>query len=552
MRLLASSNLFLSRCTWCCRTARHVPLYKYTLRRASYIARPRLREHIEHVRVGNSGSITLRILEPLPSPSTRGSEVILYLPPGPVFTQFPSNNGFQDSFTGDQNAVDSAKLLASASLSTTVTVNYRLGQKLGGDGKSTFRFPAPIHDTLAGFDWVFQNINPPRINVFGKHIGGSLALMLALTEPQSIAAVAAQDPVCDWVGLDDHCIVESDEKDTLPKHASSTVHERGLHDHKKRGRKRKPQKPLPADLVPLLKARNVLFHAPQNYFDPFASPALFLRTAGKYCPTKFPAVFTGPNYPVPLLKPPKERDLWTLTASMLEKEEAEAEEDVPDSAKHIVRRRKTLTRWPPVGLDYGSHPSPNTGYKEAALNTVVLPNVRVFIHSNLYSKEAQTERQPTLTDAVDALSSQLETTTLSPDEQVDSYPEDKPQSASSRRGRHSSPRGSLPDLSKLEEETILAAQGAEMVHLMHSACFWGREKGFGENRVTLVRVPYSSTSSTGKFMGDTQNADNFIGGDGHDVQHQNTAHETSVSVEEQAGEWFLSIPEAECGKDGSE
>lgn len=35
--------------------------------------------------------------------------------------------------------------------------------------------------------------------------------------------------------------------------------------------------------------------------------------------------------------------------------------------------------------------------------------------------------------------------------------------------------------------SVLADQGEEMVSLMRRACFFGREKGFGERRVSLVR-----------------------------------------------------------------
>jgi hypothetical protein len=36
--------------------------------------------------------------------------------------------------------------------------------------------------------------------------------------------------------------------------------------------------------------------------------------------------------------------------------------------------------------------------------------------------------------------------------------------------------------------TVLARQAEEMVSVMRRACFWGREKGFGERRVVFSRV----------------------------------------------------------------
>jgi hypothetical protein len=35
--------------------------------------------------------------------------------------------------------------------------------------------------------------------------------------------------------------------------------------------------------------------------------------------------------------------------------------------------------------------------------------------------------------------------------------------------------------------TVLARQADEMVSVMRRACFWGREKGFGERKVTLSK-----------------------------------------------------------------
>ncbi|WEW58104.1 hypothetical protein PRK78_003571 [Emydomyces testavorans] len=515
--LLTPQRTWTRRCVAACRA-----------RWISHIPQPRFNEYVEHLPVRHGGNITLRILEPVTSRVTSDSRVLLYLPPGPVFA-FPSSDISHPILIGNQQHAGSAHLLASASLSTIVTVHYRLGQEPHPDEQaSSFKFPTPIYDTLAGFDWIFQNLRPAQIGVFGNHIGGSLALMLALTEPRSIFAVAAQDPICDWVGLDDYCMIESEKNDDVIQDKETfSIHETNGHDgsgHKKRGRKKKPQKPVPPDLLPLLKARNELFHSPRNYFDSFASPALFLRTTGKYCPTRFPAVLTGSNHPVPVIKPAKEEDLWLLTAFTLEKQEAEAESNISASPRHPVRRRRVLSRWPPVGLDYGADTFRSTGYKGDALNSVALPNVRIFIHSNLDLGETRSEQESSQPDTVDELSSQLEQMALKPNK---SSHDEKLASSPEHKHCHSTPRGSLPDMSKINEETVLAAQGAEMVQLMHSACFWGREKGFGENRVKLIRVPYRDNSQSKDAMCEEKGGQNWAG------------YQSSGSVEEQAGEWFL-------------
>src|ERR1700712_3435894 len=72
------------------------------------------------------------------------SPVILYLPTGPVA---------RESCIVDDDQVIAA--LSAASNAIVVRVNYRLG--------NGFRYPTPIHDVLAGFDWVKQNISTARL-----------------------------------------------------------------------------------------------------------------------------------------------------------------------------------------------------------------------------------------------------------------------------------------------------------------------------------------------------------------------------------------------------
>ncbi|EEP76252.1 predicted protein [Uncinocarpus reesii 1704] len=537
MRHLASVIHFLFSNARLAQTHTRFSVCRFPVRWTSHASHPRYRERLEQVPVGSSGSISLRVIEPPNVPAGQKSKVLLYLPPGLLFTH-SDDVSRAISTAGQQPSIDSAQLLASTSLCTTVTVNYRLGSQIDENGKQTsFKFPIPVHDTLAGFDWILRNLDPSSINVFGKHIGGSLALMLALTEPRLIAGVAAQDPICDWVGLDDYCIIESGERDVLQREKDFGAFGAGDHyasDHKKRGRRKRPPKPVPTDLVSLLIARNSLFHAPQNYFDSFASPTLFLRSSGKYCPTRFPAVFTGPNYPIPVVQPPEESDMWVLTASILE--DMEATRNVSESAKHFIRRRKTLARWPPVGSDYGAFS--NTGYKNGASNTVVLPNVRIFVHSNLTPAEAHPHA-----DSADTLHSKLEKMALDSDSSAASENSEVP-STTNHQSRQSSPRGSLPDVKKIGEETVLAAQGAEMVELMRSACFWGREKGFGESRVKLIRVPYDHASTrAGIKEGEEDSSSMALPECGVSARNElgRTEQRPSIPIEEQAGEWFRDL-----------
>ncbi|KAJ5671775.1 hypothetical protein N7507_000902 [Penicillium longicatenatum] len=322
---------------------------------------------------------------------------------------------------------------------TVVTVNYRLGaadkgspttRRTESDAEPNskaqiaeyHKYPTPVHDTLAGFDWIKNNLRPAKLGVFGSHIGGSLALMLALTEPQSVHAVAAHEPVCDWPGLDEHCAHE----DTTD-HGGSTKHKRSTR-----------RKSAPADLVPLLEARERFFTSFERCFDAFASPILFLRSAGRDIPKTFPRYLTGPGYPIPVLKNPgkmssEQYDSPTSPSwdtCIYPGSDTDGDVDPP------VRRRKALSRWPPYGLDYGLNNEIWTGSDHGIGRLQVsLPWVRVFLRNS-------------------SAGSQIT----------------------------SSNKGTAAKL------TVLEQQGEEMVSTMRKACFWGREKGVGERIVTLSRV----------------------------------------------------------------
>ncbi|KAJ6095734.1 hypothetical protein N7486_006480 [Penicillium sp. IBT 16267x] len=325
---------------------------------------------------------------------------------------------------------------------TVVTVKYRLGATYKGSPSTRctesefesepeqgpnsncqtaecYKYPTPIHDTLAGFDWIQHTLQPTKLGVFGSHIGGSLALMLALTEPQYVHAVAAHEPICDWPGLDEYCT-----------HEASTDHVRSTRS--------KRRKIAPADLLPLLEARERFFTCFERCFDAFASPVLFLRSAGRDIPKNFPQYLTGPEYPIPLLKndgkmPSEQYD--SPTSPSWEKD-IYPDSDTDGDIDPPVRRRKALSRWPPYGLDYGLHNEIWTGPDHGIGRLqVTLPWVRVFLGNG-------------------SAGSQI---------------------TSSSKGTAAKP-------------TVLEQQGEEMVTVMRKACFWGREKGFEERVVTLSRV----------------------------------------------------------------
>ncbi|KAJ5316814.1 hypothetical protein PENANT_c016G11837 [Penicillium antarcticum] len=367
-------------------------------------------------------------------------------------------------------------VLASTASAVVVTVKYRLGaakqqksldsstrspqgqnespdQALGPTSPQpeTYKYPTPVHDTLTGFDWIKTNLNPSKLGICGTHIGGSLALMLSLTEAQSINAVAATNPICDWPSLDEYCTTENTNTDTDLDPGSNGK----LVSQKPKRHSRK--KTAPTDLVPLLEARSKFFTTPEKAFDSFASPILFLRSAGRDVPRTFPRYLTGPEYPVPVLQ-----NTRTMTAA----EAYDAAEgslwdrdvypdgdgdEVNDLVGTVTRRRKALSRWPPYGLDYGvegkrwSGPHDGIGRLE-----VTLPFVRVFTGEGVdFGGEGGVSEGVSESSVV-------------------------------RRGGKGK-EGSFGN-------TVRARQAEEMVSVMRRACFWGREKGFGERRVVLSRA----------------------------------------------------------------
>ncbi|KAL1877301.1 hypothetical protein Plec18167_004990 [Paecilomyces lecythidis] len=276
--------------------------------------------------------------------------------------------------------------------------------------------------------------------------------------------------------LDDYCVSVPDEED--PKVAvggnaagSSDGTELARKISRKRTRTRR-RATAPRDLIPLLEARERFFQKPEKYFDSFASPILFLRSSGKEVPQKFPKYLTGPDYPVPVSVQQKEEedpiDFWDIYMPFEEGSTSSSTSDSetdPIAEMRPVRRRKALSRWPPYGLDYGlsadSWMSPTLRRSE-----VILPWVRVYVPA-----EDASEPEEVILD--------FESLGIG----------DEP--STEHRGRRTRRHRWKPSA----ENTVLENQAMEMVSVMHRACFFGREKGFGQNRVKLVRIPAPGVSA---------------------------------------------------------
>lgn len=461
--------------------------------------------------------------------------MIVYLPPGPVFQ--PS--GGHDNESGNGAAVHSGESdsevhpyssltrntvghfrtqhdLAEATGSTVITIHYRLGPlespeeegeqglvNQGGIINPTSRFgkgprlvhykyPTPIHDTLLAFDWIQETFQPTQTSIIGTHIGGSIALMLALTESESVHAVAALEPICDWTGLDAYCNVpeeehgqdQGQEQEQKEPEIDSETESSETSPKSRSIKKKKPQSPAPPDLASLLQARESLFSEPSQYFDTFASPLLFLRSPGKPVPARFPKYLTGPEYPIPMLKPrpappvPRDDDILDLWDALYMPDTKQWIDDdgvvqgdpsdsgagdsssssspTPSTASttstlesYTPRYRKSLSRWPPHGLDWGLSGTTwfRPRFNKLQRPQVTLPWVRIFIRG---------------------------------DSNTDNTSRDQDAPPKSKKGN--------PKKKSKNEGTVTSHQATDMVDVMRRACFWGRDRGVSERGVVLERV----------------------------------------------------------------
>lgn len=219
---------------------------------------------------------------------------MIYLPPGPVV---PESAEQQDRIIS---------VLSAASGATVARLNYRASLQ--------HQFPTPIHDVLVGYDWIHENLlldgfSRPiigRMGVCGELVGGSLAVMLALTEcrpgESRITAAAVNNPIVDWVFADDLPTVAEAEllEPAAPDETAMLADEdpMGLTDRSQpdshtnrtmKTRKQSAKTPPPnawqmyggdvkLSTATLSAERDVLFRRPEHVFDRFASPIHFFRS----------------------------------------------------------------------------------------------------------------------------------------------------------------------------------------------------------------------------------------------------------------------------------
>ena len=131
--------------------------------------------------------------------------------------------------------------------------------------------------------------------------------MLALTSPNLIHSLQVTEPLVDWVGLDERMA-----KAKNPCEQKALAH--------------------------LLTLRYRLFPSPSAYFDPFASPMLFLRAPGRDTPaTKSSSSAETDEHRYPETN--TDADAF-----------GPYDDDMTSASQQTSpKRRKILRRWPPVG-----------------------------------------------------------------------------------------------------------------------------------------------------------------------------------------------------------
>lgn len=584
------------------------------------------------VPVGGNGAVSLdiHVLKPLADELAESTDLIedtlVYIPSGPFSPKHIGNgNGSQgnDEQDGWRALLDTLKDASyftqarhSRRITTMININYRLSPGTSSDSSSMDRrFPLPIHDVAMAFEWILENLNPinceggqdldpereSRTFVFGSHIGGSLALMLSLTRPNDFHAVVAHDPITEWIGFDELAASQLEsqllpitrKKRTKPESEETRI---------------KTQNAANA----LIQLRTNLFRNPSGFFDPFASPLLFLRAPGRDTPL-WRTAKPEPEYVQESLATVKEAMKKEGGIEVSEKNTREVINERGygpyDDDWHAVESKDNAVGQEFNGSDgiFPNHKEANTPglhqittdlsglaldedktQQTALQHDTDLSNphrqTQVPFPSTMDSSQSYTKPQ-TVTD----LSSRA--TTDTPTESSSSSPGSaihahltpntdslsEPTKPPSRRrkvlrrwppiGRpedvdlpfikiYSTPPPQLSppehsanpkhdatttDESAMDLSYVLHPQAKEMVSVMRRACFWGREKSLGEERVVLEELASAQIpSSEGDVLGPRQTSVSGSEDAGFGAGNEGL-RSSSASVAGRAVEWLQRI-----------
>lgn len=360
------------------------------------------------------------------------------------------------------------------------------------------RFPTPVHDVFTAWDYVTDRLElynhdvgadgervhyTPKICLLGSHIGGALALSLALTNPESITAVAILDGVVDWVGLDDLAGSASafSEHETAEQSERSKKGSTGRGKEKERAREREAQRHAAKELM---QVRRRLFRSHSGYFDAFASPVLFLRAPGRDTPVE------------PM------RDVSSLDRNsggvMMRYGDGNGEVTIIEDGTGGGEA------YGPYDDDWHSH-LPEKEVQGTKKNAVVVEDGLKGRDKHVRSSIDSTGDSPSLTSSSTETDSirTLSPLTSSPRRRKvlrrwppTAHPEDVllpyvnifTSTTSSSITPPQSPSNIHNDVKAVDLSPVLNLQATELQELLRKACFWGRDRGLAEERVNLTRI----------------------------------------------------------------
>lgn len=388
--------------------------------------------------------------EQSPQKQHRRRNLLVYLHHGPTLAVGTRDTAPRTTSFGD---IFSSHFQASLPPETSIaSINYQLGESAV--------FPTPIHEVTTAFDYLTSSTSPfnadqdeaPRICLLGSHIGGALATMLALTEPNTIHGMVVVEPLVDWVGLDE--VVE--QLQTPPSTSSGKSQAQKQAQRQAQKSKSKSGNRFSSDEIQsvlvyaqeLLKLRSKLFMTPSAYFDPFASPMLFLRAPGRDTPLATTVgdqlvnemglddVDSGYGEDGSDSFGPYDDDLQQPSPPTVTSSAASSEMSGQPTILTMPtppRRRKVLRRWPSVGFP----------------EDVSLPRVKIFVTE-------QTQPTP---------------------------PSPRSEGA---QGINATDGVLTPEINLVKgHAALMRTQGLEMAELMRRACFISREKSYAEEMVQI-------------------------------------------------------------------
>ncbi|KPI41703.1 6-hydroxynicotinate 3-monooxygenase [Cyphellophora attinorum] len=313
--------------------------------RSAYSTRIPFHRETVKVSIGGSGHVDLEIQARISDTESRPS----------VLLQLPAGSRLEAPADPQEAPPDNARLrnLHSA----IITIHYRLSSPLPLTATAALdhRFPMPVHDVHTSFAYLTSTILPglfpyaleePRIDVAGSSIGGALATTLALTEPNALNSVTITDALVDWCMLDEH---------------AGIVEEAPPGNYLRGQRKKAPPSVDPEAIQTaaraLIAARTRLFPTPSSFFDPFASPMLFLRAPGRDTPRTHAEALGLVTSSQEAEPEPHDTIAYGPYNDDHDPTRVPSIDSLADSMSNMTlqqqqnrRRRKVIRRWPPIGV----------------------------------------------------------------------------------------------------------------------------------------------------------------------------------------------------------